>query len=161
MNVLSSNLTDVCSSDLAAKNPMVVQAQFGLKAYTPLYTASCLRNPSTSSYCFADAVTNTSSPTDSYVYYLPLNVSFPGTGHPTCSDCLVNTMGVFEEATSDRNSPLAAYYPIAAQQVNVHCGPAFVSTNLAAAKSIAGRAVPPGAELALFVLLGALIFGGF
>lgn len=162
MNVLSGNLTSACASDLSAKNPMVLQAQLGLAAYKTLYTASCLRNPSTSAYCFADAVTNTSSPTDSYIYYLPLNISLPGFA-PTCDACLVNTMAIFEAATADRSSPLASDYPAAAQQIDLHCGPSFVNTSLAvaASHSTAGHPSIPGAELALVVLLGALVFGGF
>jgi hypothetical protein len=163
MNLLSGNLTASCASDLAAQNPVVLQAQLGLNAYKPLYTASCLRNPSTSAYCFAEAVTNSSSPSDSYIYYLPLNVSFPGGSAPTCNTCLVNTMAVLEEATSDRRSPIASDYADAAQQINLHCGPGFVNTSLATASSpsLAGRHSIPGAELALVVLLGTLIFGSF
>ncbi|KIM95100.1 hypothetical protein OIDMADRAFT_172233 [Oidiodendron maius Zn] len=163
MNGLSGNLTKACTSDITAKNPAILQAQLGLNAYKTLYTASCLRNPSTSAYCFADAITNASSPSDSYIYYLPLNVSFPGGSAPTCSTCLVNTMAVLEEATSDRNSPIASDYADAAQQINLHCGPGFVNTSLAAVSSpsMAGRPNIPAAELALVVVLGALIFGGF
>jgi hypothetical protein len=162
MNQLSSNLTGNCASDLEAQNPVILQTQLGLKAYNTLYTASCLRNPSTSAYCFADAVTNASSNTDSYIYYLPLNVSLPGGSAPTCDACLANTMAVFEKATSDRSSPLVSDYPLAAQQINVHCGPGFVNTSLAAADSsmAGGRPTAPGAALALVVVLGALIFGG-
>jgi hypothetical protein len=163
MNSLSGNLTNACASDLSAQNPTVEQAQLGLEAYNTLYTASCLRNPTTSAYCFAAAVTNASSPTDSYIYYLPLNISLPGGAAPTCDKCLINTMAVFDKATADRSSPLASDYAAAAQQINLHCGPSFVNTTLAVASSpsIAGRASVPGAELALVVLLGALVFGGF
>jgi hypothetical protein len=160
MNQLSGNLTKTCATDLAEGNPAILQAHLGLDAYNTLYTASCLRNPSTSAYCYAEAVTNTSSPTDPYIYYLPLNVSLPGGGAPTCNTCLVDTMAVFEQATSNRGSAIAHDYSAAAQQIDLHCGPSFVNTTLAAATtSIAGRTSAPGTELALVFFLGALLFG--
>lgn len=162
MNQLSSNLTKTCASDLQAGNPAILQAQLGLDAYNTLYTASCLRNPSTSAYCYAEAVTNTSSPTDPYVYFLPLNVSISGGGAPTCNTCLVDTMAVFEQATSNRGSAIAHDYSTAAQQIDLHCGPSFVNTTLAAAtSSIGGRTSAPGTEFALVLFLAALLFGAW
>ncbi|KAG0646834.1 hypothetical protein D0Z07_6404 [Hyphodiscus hymeniophilus] len=159
MSVFASNITTAtaCASDLASGNPLIEQARLGLLAYKPLYTASCLRNPSTSSYCFADAVTNASSPTDSYIYYLPLNISLPGGSQPTCDACLKNTMAVFEAASSDRSSALTSDYVSAAMQVNVQCGPNFVNQSLAAAVVSGGRmeSVSPGVGiLALAMLIG-------
>jgi len=138
---LSSN----CGADLTAQQPLVVQAYTGLIAYSPLYTASCLRNPSTSAYCFADAITNASSPTDAYVYYLPLDVALPGGSQPTCSQCLKNTMAVYEAASANRSQPIYDTYAAAAAQVNVQCGPNFVNASVAsvstsgASKSLSGR----------------------
>lgn len=159
---LASNITSAsnCASDLASQNPLIQQAHLGLLAYKPLYTASCLRNPATSSYCFADAVTNASSPTDSYIYYLPLNISLPGGSQPTCDSCLKNTMAVFESASSDRTSALAYDYVAAAQQINVQCGPGFVNQSLAPATQnlgARGSGVPDVGSvgvLALAVLVG-------
>ena len=135
MTTFATNLTtaSACASDLASQNPLIIQAHLGLEAYTPLYTASCLRNPATAAYCFADAVTNASSPTDSYIYYLPLNTSLPGGSQPTCDACLKNTMAVFEAASGDRAGVLAGDYSGAAALVNVQCGPGFVNQSLAAA----------------------------
>jgi hypothetical protein len=143
MSALAANITtpSACASDLATRNPLIEQALLGLLAYKPLYTASCLRNPVTSSYCFADAITNSSNPTDSYIYYLPLNVSLPGGSQPTCDTCLKNTMAVFEAASSDRSSALASDYVNAAMQVNVQCGPGFVNQSLAAAV-FSGASIP-------------------
>ncbi len=135
--------TSSCATDLSRQNPLIQQAKLGLEAYKPLYTASCLRNPSTSSYCFADAITNASSPADSYVYFLPLNQSLVGGSQPTCDACLKDTMAVFEAGTSDRGSGLASTYVAAAMQVNVNCGPGFVNASLAAA------VVASGAEMAM------------
>ncbi|KAF8854893.1 hypothetical protein BDZ45DRAFT_596434 [Acephala macrosclerotiorum] len=135
MAAFASNITSTsaCASDLSSQNPTIQQARLGLLAYRTLYSASCLRNPSTSAYCFADAITNASNPTDSYIYFLPLNVSLVGGSQPTCDSCLKNTMSVFEAASSDRSSALASDYVSAAMQVNVNCGPNFVNQSLAAA----------------------------
>jgi hypothetical protein len=51
---------------------------------------------------------------------------------PSCNNCLQQTMGVFEAASSDRSTALASDYVNAAQQVNVMCGANFVNASLAA-----------------------------
>jgi len=134
LSTIAYNLTlsSTCGADLTAQQPLVMQAYTGLIAYSPLYTASCLRNPSTSAYCFADAITNTSSPTDAYIYYLPLDVPLPGGSQPTCSQCLKNTMAVYEAASANRSQPIHDTYAAAAAQVNVQCGPNFVNASIAA-----------------------------
>lgn len=135
MSTFASNLTQSssCGSDLNAQNPLVQQGLLGLLAYKPMYQAACLKDTNTGSYCFANAVTNQSSPSDNYIYYLPLNISLPGGSQPTCNTCLSTTMGFFEAASADRSSALASDYVSAAMQVNVNCGPNFVNTSLAAA----------------------------
>jgi hypothetical protein len=137
MSAFASNITSTsaCSDDMAAGNPQVNQARLGLLAYKPLYTATCLKNQNTKSYCFAEAITNASNPADNYLYYLPLNISLPGGSRPTCNSCLQNTMAVYSAATSDRSSALSSDYVNAAMQVNVNCGPTFTNTSLAAAVS--------------------------
>jgi len=163
MAALATNLTadSNCASDFSAQNPQIQQAKLGLEAYQPLYTASCLLNPTTQSYCFAGAVTNASSPTDAYIYYLPLNISLPGGSQPTCNSCLKNTMAVFDAATSDRSSLISGDYIAAAQQINVQCGPAFVNQSLAAAikPSGASNIAPPTSNIGLFAL--AIIVGSW
>jgi len=138
MLALANNLTssDNCGADYAAQNPTVLAAHTGLIAYEPLYTASCLKNPTTSAYCFADAVTNASSPTDSYVYYLALNTSLPGGSQPTCNTCLQDTMAIFDAAAANRSQPVSSTYVAAAQQINVNCGPGFVNASLPAPISL-------------------------
>jgi len=134
MSTFASNLTQTtsCASDLTSQNPLIQQARLGLLAYKPMYQASCLKNSNSKSYCFADAITNSSSPSDNYIYYLPLNISLPGGSLPTCNSCLQSTMAVFEAASADRASALASNYVNAAMQVNVNCGPNFVNASLAA-----------------------------
>ena len=137
MTAFAKNLTSTsaCSADMSSGNPLVNQARLGLLAYKPLYTATCLKNQVSKSYCFAESITNASNPGDNYLYYLPLNISLPGGSRPTCNSCLQNTMAVFSAATSDRESALASDYVNAAMQVNVNCGPTFTNTSLAAAVS--------------------------
>jgi len=119
-----------CGADYASRNPVVLQAYAGLVAYEPLYHAGCLKN-SRGSYCFADAVTNTSSPSDSYVYYLPLGLSLPGGSMPTCDTCLQNTMAIFSNAAANSSQPISGDYVNAAQQIDMSCGPSFVNTTVA------------------------------
>ncbi|KAF7948900.1 hypothetical protein EAE96_008082 [Botrytis aclada] len=142
MSSIASNITSTtaCSVDLLAANPLVTQARLGLLAYSTLYTASCLKDPSNGAYCYAQAVTNSSSPTDSYIYYLPLNTSLPGGSQPTCNQCLKNTMAVFESAGAVRTSAIAGTYAQAAGMVNVQCGPGFVNATLPAAAVVTGGA---------------------
>ena len=163
---LATNITKApnCASDLSSQNPLIQQAHLGLLAYPVLFTASCLRNPSTSAYCFADAVTNASSPSDNNIYYLPLNNSLPGGSQPTCGPCLQNTMKVFDAATSDRSSAISGDYLGAAMQINERCGPGFVNASLAAAVPSAGASFQHGGydvgmgALALAVLVGSWLF---
>jgi hypothetical protein len=151
----ASNITtsSACATDLKNQNPLITYAHLGLLAYQPLYRASCLKNPATSSYCFADAITNASSPADSYIYFLPLNTTLVGGSQPTCDACLKETMAVFEAATSDRSSALASDYVSAAMQVNVNCGPGFVNASLAAAVSSGAPPSQPLSNAGLFALV--------
>lgn len=67
------------------------------------------------------------SPTDSYVYYLPLGIPMPASSLPTCSKCLKDTMSVFADAAANKTQPLSLSYVNAAQQINQNCGPSFVN----------------------------------
>lgn len=79
---------------------------------------------------FADAITNSSSAADSYIYYLPLNMALPGGARPTCDMCLQETMGIFANAASNASQPVSQTYKDAAGQINVNCGPDFVNTTV-------------------------------
>ncbi|KAI4786363.1 hypothetical protein E4T44_13899, partial [Aureobasidium sp. EXF-8845] len=120
---------DNCAADLQNQNPTVMQAYTGFVAYQSLYHAGCLLNDDTGSYCFSDAVTNATSPTDSYVYYLPLGVSLPGTTSPSCSSCLQNTMSVFASAATNRSQPVSKVYTTAAAMIDLTCGAQFVNSS--------------------------------
>ncbi|KAJ5054661.1 uncharacterized protein L3040_000927 [Drepanopeziza brunnea f. sp. 'multigermtubi'] len=160
MSSFASNITtsDSCESDLKLQNPLIQDALLGLKAYKTLYTASCSRNPETSSYCFADSITNVTNPTDSYIYFLPLNTSLVGGSQPTCDSCLQTTMGIFEASSADRDQALANTYVPAAKQVNVNCGPGFVNASLAEPITSPAFALkPPPSAVSLVLALCAIL----
>jgi hypothetical protein len=167
MYSIANNLTSSsnCGADYSAQNPIVLEAYTGLIAYKPIYQASCLKNSATSAYCYADAITNASSPTDAYIYALPLNQSLPGGSQPTCNSCLQNTMAVFDAAAANRSQPIAWTYIGAAQQVNSQCGPNFVNASIPAPVSSAASPVlplpffdPVAGIVALAICLGSVLF---
>lgn len=108
----------------------MVDSYVAMLSYQTLYSATCLKDPESSAYCFASAVTNLSTPSNVYFYYLPLNVSLPGSSTPSCNWCLENTMYIFQSAASNRALPIASTYVSAAQQVNTICGPNFTNSTL-------------------------------
>ena len=150
-------LQDNCASDLRMQNPMVMQAYYGFIAYQPLYHAGCLTD-SDGNYCFANAVTNASAPSSSYVYYLPLGVELPGGTQPTCDTCLDHTMAVFATYASNSSQPLSMDYGTAAQQIDMTCGPRFAeavvqsnSATSALARMTGLSFIPLAISLLLFV----------
>ncbi|KAI5207870.1 hypothetical protein E4T39_01820 [Aureobasidium subglaciale] len=130
---------DNCAPDLANQNPMAMQAYDGFVAYQSLYHAGCLLNTATGGYCFSDAI-NATSPTDSYIYYLPLGVSLPGTTAPSCSNCLRDTMSVFASAATNHSQPVAGVYAQAARMIDATCGAAFVNASVPAPFTSGGAA---------------------
>ena len=162
MSSLAASLKDPsnCGTDLQRQNPVVQQAYSGLVAYPPLYQASCLRNPQTNHYCFADAVTNMSSPSDSYTYYLPLGMQLPSGSMLTCSSCLQQTMGIFDAAAANRTQPVSAVYSQAAQLIDLGCGPAFVNQTVPQSTSLGFRQRPPlplGVSVAIVATMAAFV----
>ena len=93
------------------------------------------------SYCYADAITNTTSPEDSYVYFLALGISLPAGSWPTCSKCLQKTMAIFATAAANLTQPVAGTYVTAAQQIDQGCGPTFVNSNVTPIQGSASSAV--------------------
>ncbi|KAL9010497.1 MAG: hypothetical protein Q9173_004582 [Seirophora scorigena] len=133
-----------CGSDYRRQQPLVRAAYNGLVSYSPLFRAGCERDPESGNYCFANAIQNKTSPSDSYPYYLPLGIPLPGGSQPTCSDCLRRTMDIFHEAVQERGQqgPLVTSYPGAAQLVNVGCGPGFSNQTVAASAGQSSFAAP-------------------
>lgn len=156
MKELSSNLTDSsnCGADYDLGNSVVVQAYLAMISYQTVYSATCLKDTGTAMYCYANAVTNLTTPSNVYFYYLPLNISLPGSSIPSCSWCLERTMGIYQSASANRKLPISNTYVSAAKQVNTICGPEFVNDTLPNAIVVsAGNAVlVPGSQWLLMVL---------
>lgn len=137
---MAANLTksENCKDDYNLGNPTVTDAYTGLVAYQVVYSATCLKDADTSVYCFGDAVTNTTQPSETYFYFLPLNSSLPGATVPTCGNCLQDTMSIYHVATANRKQPIASTYVDAATMVDTLCGSNFANSSLAAAISSSG-----------------------
>ncbi|KAL9037132.1 MAG: hypothetical protein Q9214_005833 [Letrouitia sp. 1 TL-2023] len=142
-----------CGNDYNRQNPLILSVYNGLTAYEPLYRAGCEQD-GRGSYCFANAITNTSSPTDPYIYYMPLGIPLPGGSRPTCSTCLKKTMGFFYQAAkSKKDGQLSSNYVSAAQMITIDCGPGFVNDTMPGGRgsgnSAASSLSPPFSSLSL------------
>lgn len=157
MSSLASELKDDsnCGEDYRRQNPIVRQAYNGLVSYSPLYEASCLKNTKTSNYCFVDAVTNMTNPSNSYLYYLPLGMPLPSGSMMTCSTCLKETMDIFNAVAGNKSQPISTDYSIAAQMINLGCGPGFVNQTVPKRSSQGGGSAraKPSVVLAMSVAL--------
>ncbi|KAI1128071.1 hypothetical protein F5Y10DRAFT_265513 [Nemania abortiva] len=136
-NNLASDLIDDsnCGKEYDRQNALVVQAYQGMKTYDVVYRATCLTNSdaNSSGYCFANAITNASTASNSYLYYLPFNSSLPSDAVPACGSCTRQTMEIYQAATSNRKADISNTYESAAEQINENCGTNFVNTSLAVA----------------------------
>ncbi|KAG6039912.1 hypothetical protein E4U41_001819 [Claviceps citrina] len=143
-----------CQNEYEQNQTQVLLAYRGLRAYNVMYSATCLQNPAANSYCFADAVTNQTNPSNTYLYFMPYGLSLPGASKPTCNWCTQTTMAIYHSAAADRDRPVASKYEDAAQQVNTLCGPSFVNSSLPAAESAALLSVgaPSGYGLVMSAL---------
>lgn len=150
--------TAACKSDYEDDNPLVLQAYNGLVAYQPLYQASCTRD-SAGSYCFANAVSNSTSPSDAYTYYLPIGQELPGGSRVTCNSCLQQAMSVFAGYGNNLTQPVSKTYTSAAQQIAIVCGSSFVNVTAAPLKGAAPTTSPTlTPSLALLLMFFFYIF---
>ncbi|KAL7270914.1 hypothetical protein RUND412_006365 [Rhizina undulata] len=131
METLGRNikLDEHCGSDYQAQNPLVMEAYTAFISYTQVYAAGCEKSD-TGSYCYVDAVTNTTNISDTYPYYLPLGTQLPAGAIPACSSCLQNVMDIFAGSAGNSTLPLYQTYIPAAEQINIVCGPSFVLDNV-------------------------------
>jgi hypothetical protein len=127
-----------CGADYANNNAVVKGTYRDLVAYEPMYRATCLTNPQTESYCFADAATNTSSPADYDVYFMPLGSALGGGSTPSCTLCLQATMEVFARWATVNGQALDRTYLPSARVVNAHCGEGFAKTNVTVGVEVVG-----------------------
>ncbi|KAI1375882.1 hypothetical protein F4677DRAFT_104035 [Hypoxylon crocopeplum] len=132
LNDLASQLTssENCGEDFEKQNALVVQAYKGMKAYAEIYGATCLTDPDTSAYCFANAVTNLTTPSNVYLYNLPFNSTLPENALPACNYCTSETMKIYQAAAADRKKWIASTYVGAATKIDSECGSNFVSAAL-------------------------------
>ncbi|RYP70850.1 hypothetical protein DL771_005225 [Monosporascus sp. 5C6A] len=147
-----------CERDYMQQNSVVVQAYMGMRAYQTVYDATCLqdRDTDTSAYCFANAVTNLTTSSNVYMYYLALNSTYPQRAEPSCNSCTRDTMAILQSDTSDRGSSIASTYEGAALRINEVCGPGFVNATLAP-EAVSGAAIPTGRASTPMLLLLPLI----
>jgi hypothetical protein len=115
-----------CGDEYRRGQPDILQTFLGMQSFNVMYKATCLPDQQTGIYCFANAVTNQSTPANAYMYFLPMNMSLPENSNPACSQCLQDTMAIFHAATGNRRQAVAGTYESAARQVNQICGPDFV-----------------------------------
>ncbi|KAL3964485.1 hypothetical protein ACCO45_001489 [Purpureocillium lilacinum] len=144
LNQAAQNLTTEanCKAEIDQRQSLVLEAWRGLKAYEVLYKATCLQDNATSMYCFANAVTNLTTPSDSFLYFVPFGLALPGSSTPSCNWCNKETMAIYRAASADRQQFVADKYEPAARQINAVCGPNFVNGTLPAAQSAAGVVLP-------------------
>ncbi|KAH8674047.1 hypothetical protein BX600DRAFT_224296 [Xylariales sp. PMI_506] len=163
LDSIATNLTSSanCASDYQKQNSLVVEAYIGLKSYQPLYSAACLKDTDNSEYCYANAITNSSAVSDSYLYFLPLNQSYPNATAPTCDLCTQQTMGIFQAATADRSSFIANTYKSAAETVNNACGQNFVNATLPASVTSSSPLAPYQASPLLLLSFIAIALTGW
>ncbi|KAI1488059.1 hypothetical protein F5X96DRAFT_108187 [Biscogniauxia mediterranea] len=151
---------DNCGQDYRDENALVMQAYRGMTIYNVVYKATCLTDPETSAFCYANAVTNSTTASNVFLYYLPYNSTLRDSAAPACDSCTSQTMGIYQAATSDRSSGIAYTYQSAAEHINSICGSGFVNETLAAAVegSSAGRmlSAPPSTLLLLSFVVMAL-----
>ena len=126
-----------CGVDYQAQNPVVLRAYDGFVSYSPVYQAGCLKADAKSlsssksdKYCFVAAIENVDEPANSYLYYLPLGISLPGSSRPTCSSCVQQTMSIFARTAQNMSNPLSSNYVPAATFIDSGCGPNFVISSI-------------------------------
>ena len=71
----------------------------------------------------------------------------------TCSDCLKQTMEIFDTAAANKSQPVSTDYTQAAQIINLGCGPGFVNQTIEKGTSSGSSLLP----LRLGILLPVLI----
>ncbi|EGD89882.1 hypothetical protein H112_02357 [Trichophyton rubrum D6] len=143
-----------CNEDLTKGNPLVIAAKTGFLAYRAMRDATCLTNPETNNYCFAEAITDPRMTANVYIYHLALGYSLSA-GRPKCGKCLPPTMKVLRQAAGNKQQPVSEVYVTAATQVNVACGPNFVTASLSSGACSSFHPLPFSL---MFLLIGILGF---
>ncbi|RPD61430.1 hypothetical protein L227DRAFT_68773 [Lentinus tigrinus ALCF2SS1-6] len=126
MGWFANQIQTACKKDIAAQNALVLDAVAGLNSYSMMREAACQINQETDTYCYVEA-TQSTHPSDLYLYQLPLGLALPNTTVPSCTSCVQSVMSVFaKEGTT--NAELKETYAPASTIVNNACGDQFVAT---------------------------------
>ncbi|KAK7204329.1 hypothetical protein BZA70DRAFT_189438 [Myxozyma melibiosi] len=133
MNAYGARLTTsaACLDDYELQNPLATAAYNGFTAYEVMYSAGCLSSTDSGAYCFVDAQENSSALADSYLYYLPLDVSLPNSSAPTCSRCASDILAIFYSSAGNTSLALSRTYAAAADAVDDDCGANFADKDVA------------------------------
>ncbi|KAF4983115.1 hypothetical protein FZEAL_1409 [Fusarium zealandicum] len=155
----AKNLTsmDNCKTEWDNGDSLVKQVHYGLTSYEVMYKATCLQTPDDDMYCYANAVTNMTTASNAYFYYLPYNLTLPGSTNPSCSWCIQETMNIFHAASADRSQPIAITYEGAARQVNTLCGMDYINGTLPPEETNAAHVFSPSWTGLMVTLLGAAL----
>lgn len=149
-----------CGQDYRRQNPVVGQAYNGLIAYEPLYYAGCQKNGQ-GTYCYAEAILNSTADlnpvSDSFVYFLPLGIPLPAPSKPSCSQCQLRTMDIFNKAAANNSQPISKTYVNAARMIDLTCGPTFVNTTLPVPLTGDGSAPSPSSRTMISLVTGVSI----
>ena len=147
-----------CGDDYRRQNPLVGQAYNGLIAYDTLYYAGCQKDAQ-GTYCYADAILNTTSTpvSDSFVYFLPLGIPLPAPSKPSCSQCQLRTMDIFNKAAANESQPISKTYVDAARMIDLTCGPTFVNSTIPAPLTGDGSAPAPRSRATISLVTGVSI----
>ena len=146
-----------CGQDYRDENPIVLEAYAGLVAYEPVYNATCITSPATGDYCFADAITNATNPSDAYPYYTALGIQLPGGVDLTCDKCLQDTMAIYALAAANSSQPVSSTYVDTAEIIDVSCGPTFVNTTVPTSRGMQMTASPESYFIPLLTTIVMLI----
>ncbi|PYH90079.1 hypothetical protein BO71DRAFT_285622, partial [Aspergillus ellipticus CBS 707.79] len=119
-----------CGKDYDAGNQLVVDAYTDLITYEPIYRATCLQSPSTTDYCFVDAVTNTSNAVNYDVYFVPFGTQMTSAPWPICTECLQAILAVYAEWAKMEGQPLVESYLPTAEAIDGVCGEGFADADV-------------------------------
>ncbi|EJF59743.1 hypothetical protein BD309DRAFT_876085 [Dichomitus squalens] len=125
MQWFADNIQSACKQDIAANNALVTDAVAGLSAYSVMREAACQVNAQTDTYCYVEAAQST-HPADLYLYELPLGLALPNNTVPSCTTCVKNLMGTFDQDGANVTRLKSTYGPAAAT-INNACGASFVA----------------------------------
>ena len=117
---------DACGADYDRGNPLVEMARNGFLSYPYVRDATCLMNPDTDNYCYADASTNSTSTAGVYPFYIGVGLTFPSGVRPICNRCLQAVMQIYAGAAKIKEQPVSGIYNDAAEKINIGCGPSFI-----------------------------------